>query len=347
MSEKFSLDADNLRRFIEDNVEGHSTADIEVTRHAGGHSCETWSISCNGERWILRRPPRANVQKGASNMAREYRVISALWDTAVPVARPIALCEDPDVIGAPFFLMDEIDGVVLRYEFPEDFEDTPERRRALGERLVDTLVDIHAVDWTAVGLEKHGKPDTFISRNLKLMKDQWDNVRQRPIDDIDKVGAYLESHLPNGCAPTIVHGDYKLDNVMWRRDELATIAAVFDWEISTIADPLIDLGWLRGFWTDQGKPRGAVTMGPSLQEAGGFISRDEIVERYASRTGRDVSDLPWYEAFSMWKIAIIMEASYQRYLMGASDDQLFATLDIVVPALANAAVEALTEAGRL
>ncbi len=346
MATTYTVEEEPLRRFIEANVPGHSQAEVSVTRHPGGHSCETWSTVVNGEKWILRRPPRGGVQKGASNMSREYRVMTALGDTPVPVPRTIALCEDPDVIGAPFFLMEEVDGVVLRHEFLPDFEGTAERRRALGESLVDTLSAMHAVDWKQVGLEKHGRPATFLERNLDLMKKHWEAVRQRPIEAIERVGAYLESHIPPATEhPTIVHGDYKLDNVMWKRDELATMNAVLDWEVSTIADPLVDLGWLRGFWYDAGSQRGDLTLGPSLEASGGFLSRNEIVERYAEKTGRDTTLLPWFEAFGMWKIAIIMEASYARFLVGKSDDQMFATLDQIVPALGGAAVHALEEAG--
>ena len=345
MATDFSIDSEGLRAFIEREVAGFSSCQLEVERHPGGHSCETWSLLANGERWILRRPPRGNVQKGASNMAREHRVMSALYDTPVPVPRTIALCEDPEIIGAAFFIMEEIDGVVLRHEFPTDFEDSPERRLALGQQLVDTLADLHAIDWKAVGLERHGRPETFLERNLKLMKQQWDAVRQRPIEAIETVGAYLEAHLPASSPPAIVHGDYKLDNVMWERAGVARMNAVLDWEISTIADPLVDVGWLRGFWCDEGDTRGFMTMGEALPRSGGFISRDEIVERWAARSGRDVTGVPWYEAFGMWKIAIIMEASYMRHLAGNSDDAMFAGLEVVVPALAEAGLDALRQGG--
>lgn len=344
MSRTFTIDVEAVRGFIESHVPGYATADVEIRRHSGGHSCETWQVRCNGERWILRRPPRGDVQKGASNMAREYRIIAALADTPVPVPRAIALCEDAGVIGSPFFLMEEVDGVVLRFEFPADLPGTPDRRKALGESLVDTLVDIHAVDWKAVGLKEHGRPENFFERNLTLMREQWNAVRQRPIDAIETVGAYLVAHIPERGDATIVHGDYKLDNVMWKRECLATPAAVLDWEISTIADPLIDLGWLRGFWCDAGQSRSVVTMAPMLQEQGGFLSRDALVERYADKSGRDVRNVAWYEAFGMWKIAIILEASYKRYLEGHSDDPLFAAFEVIVPALADAALGALREA---
>lgn len=347
MTAEFGLDVESLRAFIEREVAGFSTTSLEVSRHAGGHSCETWSLKANDERWILRRPPRANVQRGASNMAREHRVMSALWDSPVAVPRMLALCEDPDVIGAPFLIMEEVDGVVLRHAFPDDFEDNPARRQALGEALVDTLVDLHCVDWEAVGLADHGRPEGFLDRNMKLMHAQWQKVRQRSIPAIETVGTYLESHVPQDQGITIVHGDYKLDNVMWRRDSLASIAAVVDWEISTIGPPLIDVGWLRGFWCDEGDSRGFMAMGEAIPRSGGFISRDDIVQRWAEKSGKDVNEIAWFEAFGMWKIAIIMEASYTRFLSGNSDDPMFATLDIVVPALAEAAADALREAGRL
>ncbi|MFQ5477308.1 MAG: phosphotransferase family protein [Candidatus Binatia bacterium] len=344
MASEVSLDADKVRRFVEAEVPGFENAEVKVRRHPGGHSCETWRLNVNGERWILRRPPRGKVQQGASNMAREYRIISALRDSPVPVPKTIALGEDPDVIGAPFFIMEEVDGVVLRQGFSSEYEDSPQRRAAIGKSVVDTLVAIHSVDWRAIGLERHGKPETFLQRNLSLMYEQWLNVKQRPIDAIEKIAEYLRGHVPECSDATIVHGDYKLDNLMWKRDELAEVAAVLDWEISTLADPLVDLGWLRGFWCDPADRRALVMMGQAPQADGGFLSRDELVEYYADQSGRDLELLPWFEAFGMWKIAIIMEASYARYLNGHSDDTMFAMLDLIVPALADAGLEALSRA---
>ncbi len=346
MSSKFSIDVEALRAFIRREVKGFASTELEITRHPGGHSCETWNIRADGHRWILRRPPRAGVQKGASNMGREYRVMSALGGSDVPVPKTIVLCEDPSIIGAPFFIMEEVTGAVIRNEFPENFPSSPERRRAIGKSLVDVLVKIHSVDYRAAGLERHGRPEGFLERNLDLMRRQWDRVKQRPIDDIESVGAYLTANIPRPSGPpSLLHGDYKLDNVMWNLDRNASINAVLDWEVSTIADPLVDLGWLRGFWQEKGRPRPYVAMGQAVQDEGDFLSRDEIVERYAAACGRDVDKLPWFEAFAMWKIAIIMEASYARYLSGNSDDPMFAMLKVVVPGLASAAVEALAEAG--
>ena len=343
---RFEIDKERLTAFLLGRFPDLDAKSVELQRHPGGHSCETWRLSAGGHRWILRRPPRAHVQRGASNMAREFRVMKALADSAVPVPTVVALCEDAGVIGAPFLIMEEVDGVVVRDGFDEEFPDSPERRAAMGAAVVDTLVSLHKIDYRAVGLAGHGRPEGFLERN-RLMEDQWLQVKQREVPAIERVSAYLREHIPDPWPPTVVHGDYKLDNIMWRRRDLATVAAVVDWEVSTIADPRVDLGWLRGFWSDTSDARGVTALAGNVLAAGGFPSRDEIVERYSDGVGRSVEELAWFEAFAMWKIAIIMEASYKRYLSGGSDDPLFAALDVVVPLLADAGLSALSEAGRI
>ncbi|RMF25358.1 MAG: phosphotransferase family protein [Deltaproteobacteria bacterium] len=339
------MDKEKLTAFLTERFPDIDPGSVELARHPGGHSCETWRLRACGHRWILRRPPRAHVQRGASNMAREFRVMKALAGSEVPVPAMVALCEDPDVIGAPFLIMEEVDGVVIRDGFVEDFQDSPERRAAMGAAVVDTLVALHRTDYRRVGLTEHGRPEGFLQRNLRLMEEQWRDVRQRDVPAIERLSEYLPRHIPDPWPPAIVHGDYKLDNIMWRPDELATVAAVVDWEVSTIADPRVDLGWLRGFWSDPSDTRGVSALAGNVLAGGGFPDRDEIVDRYSEGVGRRVTDLAWFEAFAMWKIAIIMEASYKRYLSGASDDPLFAALDVVVPLLAEAGLSALSDAG--
>ncbi|NQY90730.1 MAG: phosphotransferase family protein [Deltaproteobacteria bacterium] len=347
MANREQPDLESLKTYLEGNVQGCQGVDLELTAHAGGHSCETWSLRADSERWIMRRPPRGKLQPGASSMAREFRVMKALADSPVAVPRMVALCEDPEVACAPFLLMEDVDGVVLRDSFPDDFADSPARRAALGPATVETLAAIHSVDLDEAGLARHGRPTGFLQRNLELMTRQWAAVSQREVTTVERLGDYLHGHVPDCSEVALSHGDYKLDNLMWCRDQEATVAAVIDWEVSTIAPPLVDLGWLRGFWSQPGDTRGAVTLGLALTSSGGFCDRDELVDLYREATGRDTSGLPWFEAFAMWKIAIIMEASYSRFRQGKSNDPLFASLDVIVPALAEAGLEALASAGKL
>ncbi len=344
---KFDIDADRLERYLVSRLPELAGRKIALRRHPGGHSCETWQLTADDQRWILRRPPRAHVQHGASNMAREFRVMAALAGSEVPVPRMILLCEDSEIIGAPFLIMEDVAGVVLRHSLPEGFDSGQAHRRAIGLAVVDTLVELHRLDWQSIGLAGHGNPEGFLERNLDLMRRQWQRVHQREIAAVERLSEYLFSHVPDTARATIVHGDYKLDNIIWATPGHAEVAAVVDWEVSTIADPRIDLGWLRGFWTDAGDARGVAALGGGVLTQGGFPSREEIVDRYCQASGHSISDLEWFEAFAMWKIAIIMEASYMRHLQGASDDPLFASLESIVPLLAEAGVSALAAAGRL
>ncbi len=344
---RFAIEKEKLTAFLRGRFPDLDAEPVELERHPGGHSCETWRLRVGSHRWILRRPPRAHVQRGASNMAREFRVMKALADSNVPVPTVIALCEDTGIIGAPFLIMEEVDGIVVRDGFDEEFQDSPERRAAMGKAVVDTLVSLHKIDYRAVGLAEHGKPDGFLKRNLQLMEDQWLHVRQRDLRAIERLSTYLRQHIPAPWPPVVVHGDYKLDNIMWRRNAQATVAAIVDWEVSTIADPRIDSGWLRGFWSDTLDTRGVTALAGNVLATSGFPDREEIIARYSEGLGHSVEDLAWFEAFAMWKIAIIMEASYKRYLSGASDDPLFAALDVIVPLLADAGLSALSEAGRI
>jgi aminoglycoside phosphotransferase (APT) family kinase protein len=274
-------------------------------------------------------------------MHREYNVMKALSDSrsVVPVPTPFELCEDDSYIGAPFYLMDHVDGVVVRGAPPSAF-DTPDARQRMGEELVDRLADISLVDWQGIGLGGMArKPEQFLVRNLNRMQQLYDAVRHREVPEIDEVGEWLKANTPQQRDVTLTHGDYKLDNVMYAPAE-PMIVAVVDWEISTIGDPMVDLGWMLYF-----SPESA---GENLSGAGvgaiggGYPSRADLAKRYAERTGRPIEDLRFYCAMAGWKIAIIMEGSNLRFKQGNSDDSMFAALDAGVPALAKRSLEIIS-----
>jgi aminoglycoside phosphotransferase (APT) family kinase protein len=252
-------------------------------------------------------------------------VMKALRDSnsVVPVPEPIALCREDDYIGAPFFLMSYVDGVVVRGALPHHL-DSDEQRLGISNELVDKLADIHDVDWRAVGLADMSKdPETFLVRNLERMQSLYEGVRHRDVPEVDEVGEWLRVNTPPQRDVTLTHGDYKLDNVMLAPESVpgdpARIVGVVDWEISTIGDPLVDLGWLLYF-----APQGA-----------GYASIQQMAERYAARRSVVLDDLRFYAAMAGWKIAIIMEGSNLRFKKGKADDSMFAALDAVVPALAK------------
>ena len=253
---------------------------------------------------------------------REYRVLKALQDTAVPVPRVYAACDDPSYIGAPFYLMEYMRGDVIRAD-NKHFAQTPELRRPVSEKMVDVLVALQEVDWRAVGLEGFGRPDGYLERQLKRWTDQLDRTlpHTRPLPVMEKVKEWLRARIPASPAPTIVHGDYKLDNVMLDPQSARAIA-VLDWEMSTIGDPLADFGWMLTYWPDAtDRATGGVIA--SMEPAGmADAARDDRALR--GRTGRAMRDFPFYQAFAMFKLAIIMEGSYARFVLGQADDPLFA-----------------------
>jgi aminoglycoside phosphotransferase (APT) family kinase protein len=313
---------------------------IEVERIRGGHSNETFYIRRGVEEWVLRRPPRGPLLPTAHDVAREYRVLQALMQTNVPVPRSVLMCEDTDVIGAPFYLMERVQGVVTRTKLPPAFEADIPARAGLADELIDRLADLHAVDWQAVGLGDFGKPQGYLERQVRRWAGQLDASRNRDLPDLDAVTVWLQENLPESGPATIVHGDYRLDNVMYREEPPAQIVAIFDWEMATLGDPLADLGYLLSFWRERGDPEPELQSDASwrISEMEGFPTRAQLVQRYAERTGRQMIHVPFYVALAIWKLAILLEGSYRRHLSGTTDDPFFASLGEGVPALARRAL---------
>ncbi len=279
---------------------------------AGGRSNLTYRVTDSaGRAWVLRRPPLGQVLATAHDMGREHRIISALAPTDVPVAPVVGLCTDEAVNGAPFYVMDFVEGVVARNAEAARTLDVAARARA-GEQIPEVLARIHAVDPDAVGLGDLGRKEGYIERQLRRWHGQWEKSKTRELPVVDEVHAALAARVPEQGPAAIVHGDYRLDNCLLRPD--GTIAAVLDWELCTLGDPLADVGLLLVYWTDRGDPS------PALMEAAttleGFPSRAELVERYAERSGRDLSAVDYYVAFGYWKLACILEGVYARYKGG-------------------------------
>ena len=331
------VDLDALSRYLDDGVPGEGA--FEVERHQAGHSNETFFVRRSGHEWVLRRPPRGAFLPTAHDVLREHRVLTALERVTARAPKPVLACEDESVIGAPFYLMERIEGVVIRDELPP-WADEAERAR-IGEEMVDALAELHDVDWREVGLEGWGRPSGYLERQLKRWSGQLALTMPmtRPLPDLERVGAWLGGHIPESPPSTIVHGDYKLDNVVFTDGAPARLVAMLDWEMSTIGDPIADLGYMLSFWSEASDPPDAV-LGEqlSLTREPGFHTRDELVARYRERTGRDVGDVDWYRVLAIWKLAILLEGSYARHLAGATDDPFFALLDEGVPALARRAL---------
>jgi aminoglycoside phosphotransferase (APT) family kinase protein len=306
------IDRKSLEGWFGENVPG-ARLPLGFERIAGGHSNLTYRVTdASGMMFALRRPPLGKRLGSAHDMGREFKVVSALGGTDVPVAPVVGLCEDESVNDAPFYVMEFVEGPILRGLAEAEVFPDEDDRRAIGERVADTLVQIHAVDPDAVGLGDLGRKEDYVARQLHRWQGQWEKSKTRELDPIDRVHAALSARIPEQGGATIVHGDYRLDNMILT--DRGEVAAVVDWELCTLGDPLADVGLLMAYWPERGESTLALGMPANL--APGFPTREEIKARYAERSGRDLSDLNFYVALGYWKLAIILEGVYARYVAG-------------------------------
>jgi aminoglycoside phosphotransferase (APT) family kinase protein len=275
---------------------------------------------------------------------REARLLRALRDTPARVPDVLAVCDDPAVIGSPFYVMEYIEGEVMVASIPEVL-DTPAERGAIALQLIDALAEIHAVDWRAVGLEGFGKPSGYLERQLRRFTGLWDINKTREIPEVERVGAWLAEHLPDSPPATIVHGDYRLGNTIFAPEPPARLAAVLDWEMATIGDPLADLGYLCMMWSEKGDPEGGLRQAlGAITRREGFPTRAELIAAYEERTGRSMRELRWYTTLALWKSIVFMEGNYKRAVAGSTDDPYLKTFGDGVLELARQA-EAVSRGG--
>ncbi len=330
------VDLARLRGYFADHVPGATGGGLTAELIAGGRSNLTYSVSDGEHAWVLRRPPLGHVLPTAHDMAREYRVMSALAGTGVPVPLTYALCEDADVNGAPFYVMEKVEGIIYR-----DGASLTGLSRAeaagLSEELVDVLARIHTVDYRAVGLEGFGHPDGFLERQIRRWGEQWERSKTRDFPEVDELARRLRAALPDSGPPTIVHGDYRLDNTMMASDDPTHIVAVLDWEMSTLGDPLADLGLFLLYWGNAGAQ--IIATGAAIDARAGFLTPDEVVARYAGQSGRAVDALDWYVVFASYKLAIIVEGIHARFKMGKTLGEGFDAMGQTVDLLINGALD--------
>jgi aminoglycoside phosphotransferase (APT) family kinase protein len=331
---------DGIRReavedWFRDNVDG-AEPPLTFERISGGRSNLTFTVvDANGRRWALRRPPLGKRLGSAHDMAREHRVIAALQETPVPVPPLVGLCEDRGVSDAPFYVMEFVEGPVLRTKADAEAAFDPSERRELGHRVVDTLVELHEVVPDEVGLGELGKKEAYVARQLHRWSGQWEKSKTRELPVIDDVHRRLEARIPEQGPAAIVHGDYRLDNLILN-DE-GGVAAVVDWELCTLGDPLADVGLLMVYWSQPGDEFAPLFEAPTQAE--GFPLRDELCRRYAERSDRDLAELDFYIALGYWKLAVILEGVFARYAAGqyGKTDDAFDEFANVVVRLAEAA----------
>ncbi len=293
--------------------------DCTVSLIAGGKSNLTFRVDSRAGSVILRRPPLGHVLPTAHDMVREHTVMSALAGTAVPVPQMLHLCTDVDVLGQPFYVMERVEGHVCQQTIPAGYADEPAQRRAIGEGLVEVLAALHDVEPASVGLAEFGRPEGYLERQVRRWGKQWEATRIEGHEGLDVLAADLAAQVPTTQRHTIVHGDYRLDNTLLHPTEPGRVAAVLDWEMSTLGDPLADLGILLGYWSqsDDGGARTSATVVPAATVLPGFQTRAEVASLYAERTGLDLTPLPWYAAFAAWKLAVVCAGIVARVQGGA------------------------------
>lgn len=332
------LDESRLAAYLRGHLDG-SDQPLTVRQFGGGAANLTYLLDYGTHQYVLRRPPLGPVAPSAHDMGREYRVLSVLYQAFPLAPRAFLLCEDAAVIGAPFFVMERRKGVVVRKSLPDEFAALPDAPRRMSAALVDTLADLHAVDYAALGLESLGKPAGFITRQVEGWYGRWHNARVDDLPEMERVYRWLADNLPPEGAPALIHNDYKLDNVMLAVDNPGQMVAVFDWDMCTLGDPLSDLGALLTYWSQPDDP-------PYLQAAAmmpvgdrRFLTRDELVQRYAARSGRDVSFIPFYHALGLFRLVVIAAQIYVRYRRGQTQDTRFEAFGMTIPLLARRAAE--------
>ncbi len=338
------LDLESLDAYLGREVPELSGV-LSVEQFPRGFSNLTYLLRKGDDELVLRRPPHAVQVKSGHDMAREHRVLAALQGVYPLAPRPLCYCEDDTVIGAPFYLMERRSGIIVRKRLPEGLSVGPQQLRTMCESLVDQLGQLHAVDLEQAGLADFGRPKGYAQRQVEGWIARFEKAKTSEVPEIDQLGAWLRERIPAEGAPTLVHNDYKFDNVMLDPADPTRIVAVLDWEMCTVGDPLMDLGTTLGYWAQaDDDPRWrAMAFGPTGEP--GAMTRQELAQRYGEQTGRDVSGMLFYYCFALLKIAGIVQQIYYRWAKGFTTDARFAQLDQVVQALGRTGAQAI-ERGR-
>jgi aminoglycoside phosphotransferase (APT) family kinase protein len=341
------VDLEPLAQYLRENIpEIAERAELSIQQFPSGHSNLTYLVRAGAREYVLRRPPYGSRVKTAHDMGREYRVLSKLH-VAYPLApEPLIHCDDESVLGAPFYVMRRVHGLILRKDLPHGLELDALQVSALHRELVDRLVELHAIDFSAIGLGDLGKPEGYVERQIRGWTERYAGSRTDEIAAVDQLGRWLAERIPADGAPSLIHNDFKLDNLVLDRDDPTRIIGVLDWEMCTVGDPLMDLGTTLSYWIEaaDAEPFQAVRWGPTTIP--GSATRREIADRYAAKSGRDVANILYYYCFGLFKTAVVLQQIYYRYKSGLTQDERFAMLIHGVRLLAERGVEA-TVIGRV
>lgn len=333
------LDLEKLQAFLQVKFPNLAETSLEVLQFPSGHSNLTYLLRLGDDELILRRPPFGAKIKSAHDMQREYQILSALFPVYPKVPRPLVYSEDASIIGAPFYLMERLKGIILRRVPPEGLLLTAEQMRSLSENFVDNLVEIHQLDYQAAGLGGLGRPEGYVRRQIEGWTKRYFDARTDDLPEVERVAAWLAEHMPPDSGAALIHNDYKYDNLVLDPQDPARIVGVLDWEMATVGDPLMDLGTTLGYWVDADDPAEMQAISFGLTALPGNLKRRELAERYAQKVGLSLSGVTFYYVYGLFKIAVIIQQIYARYKAGYSQDPRFAPLIFAVGALGRIALQ--------
>ena len=327
MREGEDFDLAATERYMREHIENLPEGELEVRQFPSGASNLTYLVKIGDWEGVLRRPPLGPVPPKAHDMGRESRLLIKLHEAFPLAPKPYFFCEDESVIGAPFYVMERRKGVIVDDSFPEGVEPTEELRRGMSRMVVDTLVELHAVDWQKAGLGDLGRPEGFLERQVKGWIGRYDKAKTEEIEEVDPLTEWIQKNIPESPPATIVHNDYKLNNLLLNPEDLTEVRAVLDWEMTTIGDPLFDLAVSLSYWVEAGDSQELKEVLPTVADTPGFMTRKEFIDYYAQKSGRDLSDMHWYLVFGYFKLAVILQQIYARWHNGQTKDERFANFN--------------------
>ncbi|MEP7038045.1 MAG: phosphotransferase family protein [Acidobacteriota bacterium] len=330
------LNAENLQTFLRDNLD-FKTDEIEISQFPAGSSNLTYLVKIGETEYVLRRPPFGNQVKSAHDMSREFNVLSKLSLVYKPAPKPLLYCDDEEITGSEFYLMERRKGLIIRGKSPEILQNSPELQRQVCESFIENLVELHALDYKKISLENLGKPEGYAQRQVEGWTKRYFNAKTDEHLELEKSIEWLNSNIPNSGCATLVHNDYKFDNVMLNPENLTEIIAVLDWELTTIGEPLMDLGTTLGYWMSANHGAELLNMPFNPRVLMENTSRRELVDIYAEKSRRNVSNILYYYVFGTFKIAVIAQQIYYRFAKGFTQDKRFANFNIFVNSLGKIA----------
>jgi len=315
----------------------NETGGLIVRQFPSGHSNLTYSVKIGEREFVLRRPPFGSKVKSAHDMSREFRVLAKLHAVYPPAPEVLAFCEDESVLGAPFYVMQPIHGIILRKNLPREINFAPEKARQLNESLIDNLIRLHQVDYAAASLSDLGKPEGYLARQVRGWIERYHNSKTHNYSEVERISAWLQQNMPATQSASLLHNDYKFDNVVLDPSDLTKIIGVLDWEMATLGDPLTDLGTTLAYWVDPTDPSEIKENLSDITTQPGSFTRSELVQHYANKTNCNTTHIPFYLAFARFKLAVIVQQIFYRYQQGLTHDPRFAALPARVSALLHAA----------